>query len=228
MKFIPKLFNTEMVIALLNDTKNQTRRVIKKKYSNTDIDWKTDKYGTRLVERQNDVPPPKVIKSEKGKTSTIRHITLFAEIKHPYKKGDVIWVRETFTEAYSIEGDFVNYIYKADGTIPVEKWKPSLFMPKQACRLFLEVTEVTVERLNDVSETDAVNEGVLFDVALPIADFKTRTLYRDYTNKTAGCADARSSYMTLWQKINGKQSWNENPWVWVIKFKKIDKPTNFL
>lgn len=58
--------------------------------------------------------------------------------------------------------------------------------------------------------------------------FKTKTLYRDYTKLTAGCADARSSYMTLRKKINGEESWKENPYVWVYKFERIEKPIDFI
>lgn len=114
----------------------------------------------------------------------------------------------------------MGYIYKADGhhskgTTGVRlqyspewvKWKPSLFMPKDACRIFLKVTDVKVERLQDITEAEAKAEGV----------------------QVADCCHAYyHGFSLLWQKINGKESWEANPWAWCISFEKIEKPAGFL
>lgn len=91
-------------------------------------------------------------------------------------------------------------IYKADyPNLKIPKWKPGIHMPKEACRIFLKVTEVKVESLQDISQEDAKAEGVL-----------RVDLFRD-----------------LWKSINGPESWESNPWVWVISFERIKKPENF-
>ena len=178
-KHVPMLFSTDMVQAIMSDTKLETRR-------------------TRGLDKIN--------------------------------VGDVIWVRETFFDATDFQDalfkDKSTIIYKADETfIGRRKWKPSLFMPKTACRNFLKVVSVHVERLQDIDEQGAINEGVLFDVIIPNINYRA---YRDYTNKTDGFVDAKSSYKSLWQKINGTDSWNKNPFVWVYKFERTEKPLDFI
>ncbi len=210
-KIVPMLFMTEMVQAIdIYETKTETRR--------------TD--GLKEI---NSNPNNWVYN---GKIDNLLNFYHGFSKRHVYIKpkanvGDIIWVRETFQEVLFKNAPTV-YLYKADLNHQSMKWKPSLYMPKEACRIFLKVVSVYLERLHDISEESAINEGVLFDVTIPVADFKTKNLYRDYRNETSGCADARSSYMTLWQKINGKDSWNKNPFVWVYKFEKTEKPINFL
>jgi hypothetical protein len=145
----------------------------------------------------------------------------------PYGKvGDVLWVRETFNEYYFDEG----YGYKADFTdeaikmLKNTKWKSSLFMPKAACRIFLEITDIRVERLRDISEEDAIKEGIeiihMAEINVPV--------YKNYLLKEKLLTtNPIKSLQTLWQSINGKQSLEANPWVWVISFKRIEKPTDF-
>ena len=129
--------------------------------------------------------------------------------KCPYgKPGDRLWVRETWARVSVPEGTTARKIltlFKAsmpfsgiDGT--EVRWKPSIHMPRYVSRITLEVTDVRAERLNDISEEDAQSEGVL------PSDF----------DKTY-----RYSFLKLWESIYGKWSWNNNPWVWVIEFKRI-------
>ncbi len=115
------------------------------------------------------------------------------------------------------------------------KWKPSIFMPKAACRIFLEVTDVRVERLLDISEDDSISEGIYFHT-LPIADTGDYVSYpKNYliSEKEADGwpyfkeEESIKSFKSLWESINGKDSWKANPWVWVYDFKVIDKPSNF-
>lgn len=128
-------------------------------------------------------------------------------VKCPYgQPGDVLWVRETFSNA-----EFSGFNYKAnyDAGNPF-KWKPSLFMPKTACRIFLQITNIRVERLQDISESDAVNEGI-----------NLNNISGDFEHTPV------QEFETLWQSINGKESWCKNPFVWVVEFKQIPKPLNF-
>lgn len=98
-------------------------------------------------------------------------------------------------------------------------------MPKSACRLWLEVESIAVERLQDISEEDAKAEGVYFygwdDEDQD--DYKNYS-YDDVYGDDWGVLTAKESFKTLWEKINGPFSWGRNPWVWVIKFKKTTKP----
>jgi hypothetical protein len=108
-------------------------------------------------------------------------------------------------------------------------WKPSIFMPKIACRIFLEVTNVRVERLNDISESDAIAEGIY---AKPGSVSGTRW-YTKFISKTEARLEglftesAKECFKSLWESINGKESWEANPWVWVYDFKRVEKPENF-
>jgi hypothetical protein len=112
------------------------------------------------------------------------------------------------------------FYYKADHTeaepYAHNGWKPSIFMPRAACRLFLEITDVRIERLRDISEEDAIKEGVLH---YKFCGSFSAYLYKDYSMETPGFAYAKPSFETLWKKINGEESWTANPWVWVIEFK---------
>jgi hypothetical protein len=226
MNFKPILFSTPMVQAILNGTKLQTRRVVKGKA----LEWIT----TGML-------PPDVL------TRPDTFICPYGEV------GDVLWVRESFYQygfwrkngltktgkqkwKFIADNAYTSIAYNDNPPSSIFKnsqrvlgWykRSSLFMPKEACRLFLKIKDIRVERLQDISEEDAISEGVLKDVKLPVENFQTRLLYRDYKGDTSGCADARSSFMTLWKSINGEQSWNENPWVWVIEFERIEKPENF-
>ncbi len=134
--------------------------------------------------------------------------------------GDRLWVRETFmdltgTGIEATTGKFEGFAYRADtpaGSYGDEvrkeyglKWTPSLHMPRKACRILLEITAVRVERLNDISEEDAKAEGVA-----PSQHIITppEALYR-------------VGFLKLWQSIYGEESWNANPWVWAISFRRV-------
>ena len=111
------------------------------------------------------------------------------------------------------------YWYKAnDDAFRPDKWQPSLFMPKAACRIFLQITYIRVERLQDIKQSDCLREGIEYK------DFPGGRFYKTYcTDKNSqGIYDElmpKHSFETLWQSINGKESWNKNPFVWVVEFK---------
>ncbi len=232
MKEKPILFNSEMVKAVLEGRKTQTRRVIK---NACDIiqDWddKDKSYGPYYEDQYGDF-----------------HKSIEA---CPYGQiGNKLWVRETFTYHRNFGEDVkpdAPIIYKADkdncGQYPCEinnetilvsqkmPWKPSIFMPKSACRIWLEITDIRVERVRDIGESESIKEGVSkYKTAglrgwmyynednLPL---RTYELLRD----TRVCGCARSSFLSLWDSINEKRGypWESNPWVWVVEFKRIDK-----
>lgn len=205
--FRPILFSTAMVQAILDGRKTQTRRIIKPQPSKQLFDVKM---GYWSEEPEN--------------------------LKHPYVKGkyqvgDIMWVRETFeivpiemaaiTENYSDVRKKIKY--KADDGEAFIKWKPSIFMPKEACRIFLKVTNVRVERLQDISEQDAIAEGIE-----EIAKTTRQSIYKNYIpDDILGFAAPENSFKSLWESINGKESWNKNPWVFVYDFERIERPLGF-
>lgn len=98
-------------------------------------------------------------------------------------------------------------------------------MPKEACRLWLKVNAVRVERLQDISEDDAKAEGI----ARAMQPLFQEMRYMDYlTNELHGWRNPSSSFQSLWQSINGPESWEANPWVWVIEFERCEMPADFL
>ena len=116
------------------------------------------------------------------------------------KPGDRLWVRETFC----YHDDLARYLYKADGVTGV-KWKPSIFMPRIASRIMLEITGIRVERLQDISEEDAIAEGV-------DGENEAAKIGAEWYEKP------KRAYRRLWKSINGTGSWDLNPFVWVIEF----------
>lgn len=133
----------------------------------------------------------------------------------PYGKvGDRLWVKETFKENEPPSG----YIYRASeaeyGYTYEKPWKPSIFMPRQASRIDLEIKAIRVERLKDISEADAIAEGIEQD----------GNGWKGYVEgNLPRLAFPQNSYKTLWESINGAGSWDLNPWVWVIEFRKVEE-----
>lgn len=129
--------------------------------------------------------------------------------------GDRLWVRETFYNDANA-GEPPVWVYRADNPdYPLHDgshWKPSIFMPRAASRILLEVTDVRIERLQDIRQADAKAEGIFFD-----------DNHDGYVTDTDGAnfhySDPRISFCKLWCGINGPESWDANPFVWVITFK---------
>lgn len=224
-KYKPILFSTPMVQAILEGRKTQTRRIVKKKYSNTDLEFRTDKYGTALVEINKYEPP---IKMPDGKTR--RKLRFFEYSKPKYQVGDILWVRETwFSTRFDcldlLKTGITNHLrYKADNNYDPKKdcvgrkWKPSIHMPREAARIFLKVVSVRAERLQDISEQDAFAEGVIKEHSpIPAGANWSDTL---------GKASLKA-FQSIWKDIHGEKSWEENPFVWVYEFKRIEKPKDF-
>lgn len=200
----PILFSTPMVQAILDGRKTMTRRICKHQtWSYSELHDVNVNAITRKTDKTVSCP--------------------YGEI------GDVLWVRE----GYSIAG-FDNtqlcFCYKADeGTMWSEmgdnfperirffKSKPSIHMPKAAARIWLRVEEITVERLQDISKFDAIAEGIKHRLN---PEDPTKAEFYHYTKDKWG-PSPKHSFQTLFQKINGEDSWDANPWVWVVKFKVL-------
>jgi len=200
MKIRPILFSTEMVQAILAGRKTQTRRIIKPQPIEDNGFWKHGRCSSNVP-------------FEEWGEGPFGYDKQYAEV------GDVLWVRETFMET---DGE---YFYKANYDADDQKyitWKPSIFMPKAAARIFLKITNIRVERLNDISEDDAEKEGV---EEIHPAPFIFR--WKDYVISSNQLKCPIISFYTLWCSINGAKSWNANPFVWVIEFERIEKPLNF-
>jgi hypothetical protein len=188
----PILFSTAMVQAILGGRKTQTRRVVK------------------------------TIDARGFRTSYAPFEDFYGRVfKCPYgQPGDVLWVRETW--CYTGSNEYLNlqtnlpFFYKADvkdSSTEKEvmnhygwKWKPSIHMPREAARLFLRITNVRVERLQEISPESCIAEGLYTTLREHDAVMQLQDQWRD-----------------LWQSINGQESWEANPWVWVVEFERITK-----
>ncbi|EML9435022.1 hypothetical protein [Klebsiella pneumoniae] len=200
MKERGMIFNAEMVRALLDGRKTQTRRPIK---------WKQTRF-TEIGEREDGSKWPWSEDAEHA--CDFWHPCPFGAV------GDRIWVREAF-RVHSRATDVATLVYKASERnswteqtrrVPVavcnkpatpEKWTPSLHMPRWASRILLEITGVRVERLRSMSQDDARAEGVI---------------------AASGPMEAGLAFRELWDSIYGEESWKANPWVWVIEFKRVE------
>ena len=213
MAIKPILFNTEMVRAILDGRKTCTRRIVKG-FIPDDAIW-----GYTVF-------TPKGYISCRG-TFPVGYGEKF--FKLPYQKGDILYVRETWCR-YGKLDDFDHviegteeYYYLADGANPtpyncflVQRngydeykdtpvWHPSIHMPKEAARIWLKVTDVRVERLQDMTDDDAEAEGCF-----------------DYTSTALGFPDVWDS--TIKKSDLDRYGWDANPWVWVIEFERCEKP----
>jgi len=219
MKTRPILMSNDMVRSYLLGLKSETRRVMKKPpaYPGTSKfvfelhPFAPSSFEGTPAEGLNIAPERKVWSYEDWCGNLVG---TYGDC--PYGVvGDTLWVRENFA---TVNG---KTIYQADGKFDHGprpfKWKPSIFMRPTESRITLKLTEISVERLADITPEAAIAEG-LDRVGAPGDWF-----YRDYCWKLKGgsahyLADPVESYRSLWRKINGPHSWEENPWVWVLKF----------
>lgn len=228
---LPVLFNTDMVQAILDGRKTATRRVVKYKYNNTEMKMRTDKYGTCLIEIQKDIEGETHGKYADGRTW--HKLLPYIEKNPPYRKGDILYVRETWKFLPCIEcmdeGSTCHmnpvvyddgscesegcFVYRASHPRPERvSWAPSIHMPKEAARIWLKVTDVRVERLHDMTLDDFLSEGIIIR---PEAFNDPENAY----------LQAKSEFARIWDFTipKGQQDlyrWNANPWVWVIEFER--------
>ncbi len=213
----PILFSAPMVRALLAGTKTQTRRVVK----GAPEDWapmQPQVFSPTVIDRRGDEQPgPDAFGAgNEGGDCWIRC---------PYgAPGDRLWVRETWAYHLHAQGSLADddgpWVYAADGERArqyrlCQRWRPSIHMPRYVCRIRLEITGVRAERLQDISEADAIAEGIEPGAA--------EGYWRLYGREANGDMDRSqiTSYRSLWESINGAGSWAANPWIWVVEFKRM-------
>jgi hypothetical protein len=199
----PILFSAPMVRALLDGTKTQTRRVVK----GAPEDWAPvgpEVFSPTVVDRRGDEQPGA---DAYGAGNADGDCWICCPYGQP---GARLWVRETWAVSHAIDhlkprevpqGVGMVYYPATENTGGLVK-RPSIFMPRWASRITLEITGVRVERLQDISRGDAMAEGCPFP------------------NMAKG-DNPRQWYAELWQSINGPGSWDANPWVWVVAFRKL-------
>ena len=202
----PILTSTPMVQAILDGRKAQTRRIIKPQYEVSGSIWTSIKTKTWMYQ------------------SKIENCEFLLKVCPYGQVGDILWVRETWlkTMIRDEEGWFYIYIYRADCNEYDDykgEWKPSIFMPKEASRIKLEITDIRVERVQDISNADIIAEGIK-KIDGPVIGYPFGIPF-NYNNGIANYTTPREAYMELWESINGKGSWNKNPWVWCISFKRL-------
>ena len=219
----PIIFNGEMVRAILDGRKTQTRRIMKPQPKPTPDDY-YGKKGHRWPSKKHQ----SMLHVEGELQNGYGNWNGLASDACPFGAvGDRLWVRETWmpdaprdgtwgdVEFYGCNGSPLSMIPKRfrkpehcihraswDGSEMVG-WTPSIHMPRWASRIILEITDVRVERLQDISEQDAIAEGCVSSIHMQGGRF------------------ADENFAWLWQSIYGDESWSSNPWVWVIEFKVL-------
>lgn len=195
MSIKPILFNTEMVKAILDGRKTVTRRVVKFNKGQNPA-WTGYIPDGDVLYGSNNIPAA----------------------KSPFRKDDVLWVRETF--AHPAKHTFW---YKADSKVQNILWRPSIHMPREAARIFLRVTGVRVERLKDITEEDAKAEGICgFFLGMGETGYSENPEAKTFYDGPVG------AFANLWDSTIKpadlkNYGWNANPWVWVIEFERIRK-----
>lgn len=221
------IFNGEMVRAILDGRKTQTRRIMAIQPEHSELGLR------RVIDSKNGRDNGKYFWSQ----SDARGLKMRSKVLGcPYGEvGDRIWVRETYQgplfdyehmESYLEDSSKFEKpefcVYRADGKPAPEFydaddnlhccWRPSIHMPRWASRILLEIIDIRVERLNAIRQADAIAEGA------PPSHPSIDCVSREY-----GFPDfSRSWFGQTWQHIYGEESWQANPWVWVIEFKRIE------
>ena len=201
----PIIFSTEMVEAILAGRKTQTRRIIKENIIDKWFDYEDWSSSVGKAD---------------GVINSFLKMNDFLIPYAKYQVGDILWVRETFKPSnFTLNG--FTYRVNAHFEMPKKGWKPSIFMPKEAARIWLRVTKMKIENLNDISETDAICEGII-NLKPEHKGFCLLGDFYDYERRCFGLKTPVESYQSLWSKINGAANWDENPLVWVIEFERLE------
>jgi len=239
----PILFSTPMIQAILAGKKTETRRVVTKHNSfiGEGGDWNKLEFYNKQTwnDETHCMDKPYIAETfvdsgfpDKNGKKNYQYLHVPYDFEEEgviyrvyprYSPKDILWVKETWRTGAGLDsfpphcsGDNSPYQYKADmATVrgkdvteysPWGKWRPSIFMPRWASRITLEITDIRVQRLQDISEEDAKAEGMT--ISAPILQ---------------GVMSHKMKFRLIWDKINGKKhTWEENPYIWVITFKKID------
>ncbi len=217
----PILFSSEMVNSILSGQKTQTRRIVKGDLS---ISGNTARYS-----------------SPNRRSHTWTDLPCYLSTCPYGIPGDLLWVRETW-RAVELDNGNDGILYKADNHFKSiensqaaadlwcdayadrkygNKWRPSIFMPRWASRILLDVTDVQVERIQEISDGDAIKEGIQ-DVC-HCGDYVEGHGYHSGHGAVSMPGWATENFSSLWDSINAERghSWESNPWVWVVSFKVV-------
>ena len=201
MSVKPILFNTEMVRAILDGKKTCTRRIVKGVIPD-DAMW-----GYTMFTPKGCVSCRGVYADEYGEKF----------FRLPYQQGDILYVRETWGHPISLNSD-KQYVFRADKIAEIGSkndshiWHPSIHMPKEAARIWLKVTDIRVERLQDIDGKGCVKEGIEEEPLKYVGEEFVKGMYHDLWDSTIKKSDL------------DRYGWNANPWVWVIEFERCEKP----
>jgi hypothetical protein len=207
MAIKPILFNTEMVRAILDGRKSCTRRLVKF-FSGENPRWTGYiKDGLMLYNGKNE--------------PCIR--------KAPYQPGDTLYVRETWKKAPN--GYYYYEDWQRGDIADLTKWKPSIHMPKEAARIWLKITDVRVERLQEMKPVDVIKEGAYpdcWDCLNTYGESGSQCCYGT-EEQCSQCDEVMMEWEKLWTSTIKKSDldsygWSANPWVWVIEFERCEKP----
>lgn len=219
----PIIFSSEMIRAILDGRKTQTRR--------TPGLEDVNKCPDLWIFNKSVILDYKTKKSARGKFGAYfiseliepKTISICPEVSPYGQPSDRLWVRETW-DVFALPNEVPSICYRADSTaIPIlgktgyqyqrpdnsHKWRASIFMPRWVSRITLEIVDVRIERIQDISGEDAVAEGIFEPIGC--------------RSESGFQYEMRSQFMNYWDLINGKKyPWESNPWVWCIEFKRIN------
>lgn len=226
----PILFNTKMVKAILDGKKTQTRRLVQPQPpTNAKI-----KFGNGME-----------VAVDEGATLFNERRLSYAPKYLPYRiltgRADYLWVRETWCTDDDMADVIHGFYYRADNTDmdwvndkEIVKWRPSIHMPKAAARIFLKVTDVRIERLQDISPQDCLREGVMNDVCYNCLRENGRCIPQREVDVFCGGEDIIiEKFADLWDSTIKKSEldrygWDKNPWVFVYEFERCEKPVEVI
>lgn len=207
MAIKPILFNTEMVRAILEGRKSCTRRIVK-----------PQQLIGMLPDKCKNGVPEKFLKEKRLMFKPYCDMTdielINTAYKAPYQPGDILYIRETWKKAPN--GYYYYEDWQRNDIADVTKWKPSIHMPKEAARIWLKVTDVRVERLQEITEVGIQKEGVEVDP-------------KECVGKFDFISELFLLFQRLWDSTIKKSDldrhgWDANPWVWTIEFERCEKP----
>lgn len=204
-RVLPILFNTEMVRAILDGRKDATRRIVKGFIPN-DAVWGYTAFT------------PKGYISCRGTFANGYGEKFF---KLPCEPGNILYVRETWKKA--LNGYYYYEDWQKNVIADITKWKPSIHMPKEAARIWLKVTDVRVERLQEITDEQAKREGIQYDECPTGFTWKQETdMHNCYTTPIGAMQALWNS--TIKKSDLDRYGWDASPWVWVIEFERCEKP----
>lgn len=214
MAIKPILFNTEMVRANLEGRKSCTRRLVSSR-----------QFLGMLPDKCKNAAPDEFLKGKRMMFKPYCDMTdaelIMTAYKAPYQPGDILYVRETWKKAPN--GYYYYESWQRSYVADITKWHPSIHMPKEAARIWLKVTDVRVERLQEITDEQAKREGIqYYECPTGFTWKQEKDMHNCYTTPIG-------AMQALWNSTIKKSDldcygWGANPWVWVIEFERCKKP----